>query len=164
MKFCYSYFVVFMLAVVAVFFCADTKAQRLSLWYGIDTYHVDRAMDDADNEQNKINAIFYDRWLFSTFINSYSKRSELIGYNVFYEFNQQPNYYYHYGLTIAAATGYGRNLWSNIDGVITIGVSPFLGGQVKLSKQWWAGLDMLYLPTDNGGVLVSGLNITFQYD
>lgn len=148
---------------LALFFYTSTYANDLTLWQGVKTYHVDRANDEANNESNQITAIFYNRWLFSSFINSYSRRSELIGYNFWYWPFEEKNYFYHFGISIAAATGYGRELKSNIDGIVTIGVSPFAGIKYKISKHWLVGTDLLYLPTDNGGVLVSGLNLTFRF-
>lgn len=148
---------------LALFFYSSVCANDLTLWQGVKTYHVDRANDEANNESNQITAVFYNRWLFSSFINSYSRRSELIGYNFWYWPYESERYFYHFGISIAAATGYGRELKSNIDGLVTIGVSPFAGIKYKLSKHWFVGTDLLYLPTDNGGVLVSGLNLTYRF-
>ena len=145
------------------FFYSPVKADELVIWQGVKTYHVDRANDEANNESNQITAIFYNRWLFSSFINSYSRRSELIGYNFWYWPYEQEHYFYHFGISLAAATGYGRELKTNIDGKITLGISPFAGIKYKLNTKWLVGTDLLYLPTDNGGVLVSGLNITYRF-
>lgn len=144
-------------------FSSLATADRISLWIGLDTYHVDRENDEANNEQNEINALFYNRWIFSSFINSYSRRSELIGYQLWHWPNETEKFYYHYGVAVAAATGYGRELASNIDGVVTLGVSPYLGGQYKFNARWSSGLDIMYLPTDNGGVFVWGLNLSYRF-
>ncbi|MDC2890915.1 hypothetical protein [Psychrosphaera algicola] len=139
--------------------------QHVALWLGLDTYHVDRTNDNATNENNKITSIFYNRWFISTFINSYNKRSYLLGYQIWY--NQMPffdsNIEISYGVSIAAATGYGRNLATNIDGIVTLGVSPFVGAEYDVNQDWTIGGDLLYIPTDNGGVLTSGLKLRYRF-
>lgn len=142
----------------------SSSKEYLQLWRGVHTYHVDRANDEADFEQNQITAIFYRRWIFGTFINSYSRRSDLLAYNVFYRGYDHTNLHWHYGMSVAAATGYGRELATNIDGRITIGISPFIGVKYHISNKWAVGIDSMYLPTDNGGVFVSGLNINYRLD
>ena len=51
------------------------QAQQLTLWKGVMTYHVDRANDEANDEQNKVTAVFYGDWFVGFFNNSYSRRS-----------------------------------------------------------------------------------------
>ncbi|NVK23333.1 MAG: hypothetical protein HWE10_00255 [Gammaproteobacteria bacterium] len=143
-------------------FPISASERELTIWQGINTYHVDRANDEANNEENRITALFYGRWFVGRFINSYSKPSELIGYHFWHVTEESDNWWWHYGASVAAATGYGRNLASNIDGLITIGLSPFAGARFNVSKNVKLGLDTLYLPTDNGGVLVSGVTLTIE--
>ena len=138
--------------------------EYLQLWHGVNTYHVDRANDEANLEQNKITAVFYRRWIFGTFINSYSRRSELLGYNLWYWGFDEPKYHWHYGMSVAAATGYGRELATNIDGRITLGISPFIGIKYHFTDKLAVGVDSMYLPTDNGGVFVTGLNLSVKLD
>ena len=135
----------------------------LQVWHSVNTYHVDRANDEANFEQNAITSIFYNRWFFGSFINSYSRRSEILGYHYWYYPNKKDNVFYHYGVSLAIATGYGRELATNIDGVITVGISPFAGAKYFIDEDWAIGADILYIPTDNGGVFVSGVNINYAF-
>lgn len=141
------------------------ESKNVALWVGVDTHHIDRANDEANNEKNKITSIFYNRWFVSSFINSYSKRSYLVGYHVWY--NQMiflnTDFDINYGLSIAAATGYGRNLATNIDGLVTLGLSPFIGAKYPIHKHWQLGGDIIYIPTDNGGVLTTGVSLNYQF-
>lgn len=143
---------------------ANEPKSYLQLWRSIDTYHVDRANDEASFEQNQVTSIFYGRWFAGTFVNSYQRRSELVGYHFWYNISENEDWFWHYGASVAAATGYGRELATNIDGLVTLGVSPFAGVKWKFNHNWALGLDVIYIPTDNDGVFVSGLNISFRLD
>jgi len=141
----------------------SSSGDFLQIWRSVNTYHVDRANDEANFEQNAITSVFYGRWFFGSFINSYSRRSEILGYHYWYYPNRTGNTFYHYGVSLAIATGYGRELATNIDGIVTFGISPFAGGKYFVNPKWAIGADVLYIPTDNGGVLVSGLNINYKF-
>ena len=140
---------------------SSVYSSELTIWHSVNTYHVDRANDEANDENSKVITVFYNDWFIGSFNNSYSKRSEILGYKIWkkhWTFNKQQ---FETGFSIALATGYGRELWSNIDGIVTLGVSPSIGWSYRLSEDHKLGIDVLYLPTDNGGVFVSGINVTF---
>lgn len=146
----------------ACYVYADESSQ-LTMWASVKTYHVDRANDDANFEQNQIKTIFYDRWFLGHFINSYRKESWLFGYQMWhYELDWQP-WQLQYGVSLAAATGYGRELATNVDGIVTLGVSPYFGMDYQVNDTWSVGADILYIPTDNGGVFVSGVSLGYSF-
>lgn len=139
----------------------SVQAEQLSFWRGIYTYHVDRS-GDAIDETNHMTSIGYNRWFVGAFKNSYSKQSEVIGYKAWFHQWDFDNNKFEAAFYVAAATGYDKELWSNIDGLVTIGLSASLGWRYQLSSAYWIGADVLYLPTDNGGVFASGLNLTID--
>jgi hypothetical protein len=139
---------------------ASQEEASLTLWQGVNTYHVDRANDEANDEKNRISAVFYDRWFVGFFNNSYSKPSEIVGYQIWHNHNQAVNWQWQYGVSVALATGYQDELATNIDGLVTFGISPYLGVKYRFNRHYALGLDTLYVPTDNGGVLVTGINFT----
>lgn len=157
--------IIFIISAMNIWPIKAAESSDIAIWSGINTYHVDRTNDNANNEDNKITSIFYNRWFVSSFINSYDKRSYLLGYHVWY--NQLSTFdssvEVNYGVSIAAATGYGRNLATNIDGIVTLGVSPFLGVAYNLNPNWAMGGDVLYIPTENGGVLTSGVKLRYRF-
>lgn len=138
---------------------------NISFWTSVLTHHVDRTNDIASFEENNVNAFFYNKWLFGHFINSYRRESFILGYQFWhYEIDwPKQDLLLQYGVTIAAATGYGRELATNIDGRVTLGISPYAGVKYWITNDWGIGADLLYLPTDNGGVVVSGLNLTWRF-
>ena len=156
----------FILSLVLFSFVFPTFGKELNLiqfWQGVNTVHVRHDPEAGLTEQNRITSIFYNRWYVGSFINSFSKRSEILGYHYWYYPHRQEDWFYHYGVSIAVATGYGRKLASNIDGRLTFGLSPFAGGKFFLNQKWAIGADVLYIPTDDGGVFVTGLNINYAF-
>ena len=149
--------------IICSFQTISAEGDILQLWVSTNTYHVDRANDEANFEQNQITSIFYDRWFFGSFINSYSRRSEILGYHYWYYPHQKDQLFYHYGVSLAVATGYGRELATNVDGRVTLGISPFAGVKYFFTDKWALGADVLYIPTDNGGVFVSGVNLNYRF-
>lgn len=152
----------FLLIIATNKLMASNFDDELTFWRGVNTYHVDRQNDNADDEQNRITAVFYNRWFVGFFNNSYSKPSEIVGYQAWHSSKKSNNWRWQYGLSVALATGYKDELASNLDGLLTFGISPYFGLKYQFNSDIALGLDSLYLPTDNGGVFVSGINFSVR--
>lgn len=156
-----------LIAILAIFSLFPVQAQekpyQLTLWQGVHTYHVDRSKDGASNEENKISAIFYQDWFVGFFNNSYEKQSEIVGYRVWYKNWQTTNWQLDTGVYVALATGYDDNLATHIEGILTFGFSPYVGAYYQFAENYSFGVDSMYVPTDNGGVFVTGLGLKILY-
>ena len=129
---------------------------QVTLSVGLFTRHVNPASDT--NENNRFLAVAIDRWVGARYRNSYDNITHFVGRKwqteKFNPLKDKDEIYIQGNLYGGFLHGY-RDRFPNIHG-ITLGVAP----TIAVGYQRGA-LELMYVPTDTGGVFMSLFSYTF---
>lgn len=148
-----------------IFCCQAVWASSVGPWLGVYTHHLSR--DEPVNENNGLVGLRYDRWYLARFQNSFNEPSWVAGFTL-WERNRPflpehtPNLSYSLRLSPGIAYGYGERLALTVHG-FTPGLIPSAGLEWSFSERWFLGSDLLYIWTDDGGVLMQGVHLGWRW-
>lgn len=149
---------------VLLAFVPTAWAGTVGPWIGVKTYHLSR--ENPVNEQNQLVGVQYNRWFAARFENSFHEPSWAVGYALWQMerpvISRYPGWRYNLRLSPGIAYGYGDRLSLSVGG-FTPGLIPSAGLKWKLSEEWQFGSDVLYIWTDDGGVLLQGLYLGWSW-
>lgn len=141
-------------------YSSSARALETGPWLGLYTYHISR--EKPMNERNQILGWQYNRWLIARFTNSFDETSYSLGYRwKEWPVRLSDRSRLGFGLSPGIAYGYGDRLTASFGG-FTPGLIPSATLEWRQSPHWSVAKDVLYIWTDNGGVLLGGLSIKWH--
>lgn len=151
----------FMLALISPGAWSDTFGP----WLGVNTYHVSRS--EPVNEDNNVIGARYNRWFGARFENSFHDPSWALGYAVWQKRAPLPadwleRWRYTLRVSPGLAYGYGDRFALSVGG-FTPGIIPSVGLEWSPTERWILGSDLLYIWTQEGGVLLQGIHLGWQW-
>lgn len=148
------------LAAVLLLLASPVHSFETGPWFGLYTYHISR--DKPVNERNQIVGWQYNRWLIARFTNSFDETSYSLGYRwLEWPWYLNDRSRVNVGLSPGVAYGYGDQLSISYAG-FTPGLIPSVSLEWRYAAHWSVGKDLLYIWTDNGGVLLGGLSVKWH--
>lgn len=131
----------------------------LTMWVGFKTWHWDNS--DNTNNDNQIIGIMWREKFIAYFKNSGHQRSWIIGTGWDKRIIPLKNLYIdiRFGVGIAGGYEYMSNLGGDLH--LVPGFVPSFGIGYNIKNKFLLGLDMIYIPTEHGGVFIYGTSISF---
>jgi len=155
-------FAIILLTLVSIMVEAD-NSDEISILVGVGTYHFSK--DPEHNNRNDIIGLLTNNWFITRYTNSHKGESWGFGYTIG-NWQVQPTQKYPVTLKsriwAGAATGYGDRLklhW----GPFTMALIPEFATEIRLTDHWATGLSSLYIWTEQGGVLVNGVQLKYRF-
>tara|TARA_B100001250_G_C19350059_1_gene592965 strand:+ start:89 stop:568 length:480 start_codon:yes stop_codon:yes gene_type:complete len=131
----------------------------LTVWAGFKTWHWDNS-DNTNNDNQIIGIMWRDKFI-AYFKNSGHQRSWIIGTGWDKRIIPLKNLYIdaRFGVGIAGGYEYMSNLGGDLH--LVPGFVPSFGIGYNIKNKFLLGLDMIYIPTEHGGVFIYGTSISF---
>ncbi len=156
---------VFWLLVITILMPSLSVAEKknsVALNTSLFTWHLYRGQDF--NEDNEVLGLLYNDWFFTRYHNSHFGTSYGFGYK--WKEWQKPlgdNLRLDTDLWFGTANGYDDVGFQNRIGQWVIVLLPTVELNWQISDSWSAGLNQLYVPTDQGGVFVTGALVYYHW-
>lgn len=143
---------------------APAWAGSIGPWIGLRTVHLNP--QEPVNERNRLIGARFNRWFLAYFQNSFYDPSWAVGYALWQAepplFKHRNDWRYSFRLSPGVAYGYREPLALSV-GDFTPGLIPSAGLIWQFNERWQLGSDLLYIWTDDGGVLLSGISLNWQW-
>jgi hypothetical protein len=139
------------------------ESNTLGLWTNIHSYHLSR--ENVVNEENQLLGLQWNRWFAGTFSNSFYQRSYVLGWCWLrgdWAVSHSSKWSVTAKLSPGIAYGYGNrfllSFWN-----LTPGLLPSAGFNYDVNEQLTLGAETFYVWSEQGGVLVTGLNASWHF-